>query len=235
MILIGLAKGGVSGAGALSLPIIAFAIDPVRAAAILLPILIVQDAVGVWAFRRTLDWYVLGWTLAGAVIGILLGYGFAAQVSADAVLAVVGAISILFGAYRLWRDRAGQPATAANSPGWVGTLCGIASGFTSQVAHAGQAPWQLWVLPRRLPRDVLVGTTAVYFALVNWIKLPAYLALGQFTRENMLTAAALMPVAVLSTFAGVWLVRRVAPDRFYTAIYWLMIAVGLVLIWKAVA
>jgi uncharacterized membrane protein YfcA len=91
------------------------------------------------------------------------------------------------------------------------------------------------VLPRRLPRDVLVGTTAVYFALVNWIKLPAYLALGQFTRENMLTAAALMPVAVLSTFAGVWLVRRVAPDRFYTAIYWLMIAVGLVLIWKAVA
>jgi uncharacterized membrane protein YfcA len=235
VILIGLAKGGVSGAGALSLPIIAFAIDPVRAAAILLPILIVQDAVGVWAFRRTLDWYVLGWTLAGAVIGILLGYGFAAQVSADAVLAVVGAISILFGAYRLWRDRAGQPATAANSPGWVGTLCGIASGFTSQVAHAGQAPWQLWVLPRRLPRDVLVGTTAVYFALVNWIKLPAYLALGQFTRENMLTAAALMPVAVLSTFAGVWLVRRVAPDRFYTAIYWLMIAVGLVLIWKAVA
>lgn len=230
--LLGLAKGGFAGAGALSLPMIAFATDPVQAAAILLPILIVQDVVGVWAFRRSVDGFVLGWTLAGAVIGIAIGYGFAASVSADAVLAMVGGISILFGAYRLWKDRIGGGA-ASRSPGWVGSLFGIASGFTSQVAHAGQPPWQLWVLPRGLSRDMLVGTTAVYFALVNWIKVPAYLALGQFTRENLLTAAALMPVAIGSTVAGVWLVRRVAPERFYTGIYWLMIGVGVVLVAKA--
>lgn len=234
MVLLGLSKGGFAGLGALSLPMVAFATDPVRAAAILLPILIVQDVVGVWAFRRSIDRFVLGWTLAGAVIGIVLGYWFAASVSADGVLAAVGAISMLFGAYRLWRDRHGQPA-ASTSPGWVGSLFGVASGFTSQIAHAGQPPWQLWVLPRRLARDVLVGTTAVYFALVNWIKVPAYLALGQFTKENLLTAAALLPVAVASTFAGVWLVRRVSPERFYAAIYWLMIGVGGVLIWKAIA
>ncbi|MDR6852553.1 putative membrane protein YfcA [Sphingomonas sp. BE123] len=231
--LLGLAKGGFAGAGALSLPMIAFATDPVQAAAILLPILIAQDVVGVWAFRRSVDGFVLGWTLAGAVIGIAIGYWFAASVSADAVLAMVGGISILFGAYRLWKDRIGGGA-ASRSPGWVGSLFGIASGFTSQVAHAGQPPWQLWVLPRGLSRDMLVGTTAVYFALVNWIKVPAYLALGQFTRENLLTAAALMPVAIGSTVAGVWLVRRVAPERFYTAIYWLMIGVGVVLVAKAV-
>lgn len=234
VILIGLSKGGFAGMGALSLPMIAFATDPVRAAAILLPILIVQDAVSVWAFRRSIDGFVLGWTLAGAVIGIVLGYGFAASVSADVVLAAVGAISVLFGAYRLWRDRLGQLAPS-KSPGWVGALFGVASGFTSQIAHAGQPPWQLWVLPRGLSRDTLVGTTAVYFAAVNWIKVPAYLALGQFTRENLLTAAALLPVAIASTFAGVWLVRRVSPERFYTAIYWLMIGVGGVLVWKAVA
>jgi len=96
--LLGLSKGGFAGAGALSLPMIAFATDPVRAAAILLPLLIAQDVVGVWAFRRTVDWFVLGWTLAGAVIGILLGYWFAASVSPDAVLAMVGGISIAFGA-----------------------------------------------------------------------------------------------------------------------------------------
>ena len=234
MALIGLSKGGFAGAGALSLPMIAFATDPVKAAAILLPLLIAQDVVGVWAFRRSIDWFVLGWTLAGAVIGIVLGYWYAASVSADAVLAMVGLISMLFGAYRLWRDRHGQPAPAT-SPGWVGSLFGIASGFTSQIAHAGQPPWQLWVLPRRLSRDMLVGTTAVYFALVNWIKVPAYLALGQFSQENLLTSAALLPIAVVSTFAGVWLVRRVSPERFYTAIYWLMILVGAVLVWKALA
>lgn len=233
VILLGLAKGGFAGMGALSLPLITFAIDPVRAAAILLPILIVQDVVGVWAFRRSVDWRVLGWMLPGALFGIWLGYIFAASVPPLGVMAAVGLISMVFGAYRLWAARRPAPRAPLRLPEWIGSLFGVASGFTSQIAHAGQPPFQLWVLPRGLSRDMLVGTTAVFFAAINWLKVPAYAALGQFTPANLLTAAALMPVAILSTFAGVWLVRRVAPERFYTAIYWLMILVGAGLIWEA--
>ncbi len=233
VVLLGLAKGGFSGMGALSLPMLALSVDPVRAAAILLPILIVQDVVGMWAFRRTVDWPVLGWMLPGAVAGIALGYGFASAVPASAVLAVVGAISIVFGLWRLWVERRGMPA-ASRSPGWVGTLFGVASGFTSQVAHAGQPPFQLWVLPRRLERDMLVGTTALFFGAVNWLKVPAYVALGQFDHANLTTAAVLLPFAIASTLAGVWLVRRVAAKRFYTAIYVLMIAVGAKLVWEGI-
>ena len=230
VVLLGLAKGGFAGMGALSLPLIAMTISPVRAAAILLPILIVQDVVGVWAFRRDWSGYVLGWMLPGAAVGIGLGYIFAASVSTDAVLGMVGAVSAVFGAYRLWVERRGVPRTAGGSPGWVGSLFGVASGFTSQVAHAGQPPFQLWVLPRRLPRDVLVGTTAIFFAVVNWVKVPAYIALGQFTAANLTVAAILLPVAIASTLAGVRLVRRVPAERFYTAIYILMILVGLKLV-----
>jgi uncharacterized membrane protein YfcA len=233
--LLGLAKGGFAGMGALSLPLVALTVSPVRAAAILLPILIVQDVVGVWAFRRTWDGRVLGWMLPGAVGGIALGYLFAASLSPDAVLGAVGAISVVFGAYRLWVERRGVPPAAAHSPGWVGTLFGVASGFTSQIAHAGQPPFQLWVLPRRLARDVLVGTTAIFFAVVNWVKVPAYIALGQFTHDTLLTAAALLPIAIASTLAGVWLVRRVPAARFYTAIYVLMMLVGAKLVFDAVA
>lgn len=231
--LIGLAKGGFAGMGALSLPMLAFVIDPVRAAAILLPILIVQDVVGVWAFRRSVDWRLLGWMLPGAVFGIWLGYAFAARVPPLGVMAAVGAISMIFGAYRLWAARRVAAGGVWRWPEWAGSLFGVASGFTSQIAHAGQPPFQLWVLPRGLSRDMLVGTTAIFFAAVNWIKVPAYAALGQFTRANLLTAAALMPVAIGSTLAGVWLVRRIAPERFYAAIYWLMILVGAALIWEA--
>ena len=88
-------------------------------------------------------------------------------------------------------------------------------------------------MPRRLPRDVLIGTWAVYFAALNWIKVPAFAALGQFTATNMLTAAALLPVAVASTFAGVWLVRRIDGERFYKIVYRLMIFVGIILIVEA--
>lgn len=233
VILLGLSKGGFAGMGALSLPLLAFAIDPVRAAAITLPILIAQDVVGVWAFRRTVDWRLLGWMLPGSMLGIALGYWFAASVSSTAVMAMVGAISILFGAYRLWTARNATPKDTARWPDWIGALFGVASGFTSQIAHAGQPPFQLWVLPRNLPRDILVGTTALFFAATNWIKVPAYLALGQFTPANLLTSAALLPLALVSTVAGVWLVRKVDAARFYTAIYVLMILVGIALVAEA--
>ena len=234
VILLGFSKGGLAGVGSLSLPMLVLVIDPVRAAGILLPILIGQDVVSVWSFRRHLNWYVLGWTLPGATLGILTGYLVAASVSSAAVMSLVGAISISFGAYRLWTERHGVPTASVLLPGWVGSLAGVVSGFTSQIAHAAAPPFQLWVLPRRVPRDVLIGTWAVYFAALNWIKVPAFAALGQFTATNMLTAAALLPVAIGSTFAGVWLVRGIDGERFYKIIYRLMILVGVILIGEAV-
>jgi uncharacterized membrane protein YfcA len=232
VVLLGFSKGGLAGVGALALPLMVLVIEPVQAAAIMLPILIAQDTVGVWSFRRHLDWYVLGWMLPGATLGILIGYLFAASVSSAAIMALVGTISIAFGAHRLWLGRHG-PLKAGASPGWTGSLFGVASGFTSQIAHAGGPPFQLWVMPRRLKRDVLVGTTAVYFAALNLIKVPAFAALGQFSKTNMLTAAALLPVAIASTVAGVWLVRRIDGDRFYKIIYCLMILVGVLLLVEA--
>ena len=70
----------------------------------------------------------------------------------------------------------------------------------------------------------------MFFALVNLIKVPPYLALGQFTAENLLTSAALFPLAVASTWAGVWLVRRVSGERFYNIIYVLLLLLGLKLV-----
>ena len=141
-------------------------------------------------------------------------------------MASLGLASIVFGIYPLWSDRGGRIAASSNSPPWVGTLFGVITGFTSQIAHAGGPPFQMWVMPKRLPRDVFVGTSAIFFGLVNWIKVPAYLALGQFTAENMLGVVVLLPVAVLASLAGVKLVRRVSMERFYTIVYLLMIVAG---------
>jgi len=159
-------------------------------------------------------------------VGVALGYLFSAQVSANAVLGVLGAISILFGLQRLWIERGHAITLPSNSPRWLGALFGVASGFTSHIAHAGSPPFQMWVLPRRLPRDTLIGTTAIAFAVMNWLKVPAYAALGQFTPANLLATAVLIPLALISTMLGVKLVRRVDPERFYVLIYLLMILLG---------
>jgi len=229
VILLGLAKGGFSGLGLLSLPLMALVVSPVRAAAIMLPILIVQDMVSVWAYRREFDKRNLITLMPGALIGVLAGYLLASRVSDAAVGLAVGVISIAFAARRLFAD--GKTSRPVRKAAFLpGTIWGAVCGFTSMIAHAGGPPFQIYVMPQRLSPPVFVGTGAIFFALLNLMKVGPYIALGQFTHENLAASAALFPLAILSTLAGVWLVRRVPAERFYTIIYWLLIAVGLKLI-----
>jgi uncharacterized membrane protein YfcA len=238
VILLGLAKGGFAGIGVVAVPMMALVISPVLAAAITLPILLAQDVVSVWSFRKTWDKGLLILMLPAAAVGIFLGWLLAARVSVAAVELSIGLISIAFSLQRLWAERAVKAAAAVEAgPArplmglGLGALCGAVAGFTSQVAHAGGPPFQIYVLPRRLPRDVFIGTSAIFFATVNWMKVPAYIALGQFTPQVLTTAAVLLPLALASTWAGVWLVRRVPAEGFYKVIYLLLIAVGAKLAW----
>jgi uncharacterized membrane protein YfcA len=229
VILMGLSKGGFAGLGLLSLPLMALVVSPVQAAAIMLPILMVQDVVTVWAYRREFDRRNLAMLLPGAALGILAGYLLAARVSDAAVGLAVGLISIGFAARRLLgTGKAPPPVKRAEF--LPGTFWGAVCGFTSMIAHAGGPPFQIYVMPQRLPPQVFVGTGALFFAMLNLAKVAPYIALGQFTTQNLSASAALFPVAILSTIAGVWLVRRVPAERFYTIIYWLLIAVGLKLV-----
>lgn len=234
VILLGMAKGGFAGLGVIAVPLMALAVPPVEAAAILLPILIVQDVVSVWAYRRSWDRGILMLMLPAAAAGVFAGYALAAFVREEAVQLAVGAVAVVFGLQRLWLERHGMQLGEAKREGrvpWRGALAGAAAGFTSQIAHAGGPPFQMYVLPRRLERDSFIGTSAIFFAAVNWMKVPAYAALGEFTPTSLTTAAVLLPLAIVSTFAGVALVRRVPAEGFYRVIYILLIAVGAKLAW----
>lgn len=231
VVISGFAKGGFAGMGGLAMPIMVLANPPLDSAAVLLPILIVQDLVGVWSFRHHWDGWVLRVMLPGMTCGVVLGYLFARFVSERSVLLAVGMVALAFGLQRLWAERGGRTALPSDSPRWVGFTFGTFSGFVSHIAHAGAPPFQMWVLPRKLERDVLVGTTAIAFAYMNLIKVPAYAALGQFSRANLTHSAWLVPLALASTWAGVRVVRRIDTARFYRVIYCLMILVGVKLVW----
>ncbi|WP_246438365.1 sulfite exporter TauE/SafE family protein [Novosphingobium piscinae] len=228
-----MSKGGFTGFGALATPIVALALPPVVAAGVLLPILIAQDAVSVWAFRHEWDRWIVAWMLPGAIVGIAFAWLFARTVDGTLLAALIGALSVLFAARRLWAGRGQRLLEPSRSPGWVGLLFGVLTGFTSQVAHAGGPPFQMWVTPRQLPHTRYVGTNAVLFAVINWLKVPAFVTLGALTPKVLLTSAALLPVAMVSTYASLHLVRRMPGERFYTLIYWLMFGLGLYLVTRA--
>ena len=232
--LVGIAKGGFAGLGAAAMPLLALVMDPVAGAGMLLPILMAQDILSVWAFRRSFDRRTLVITLPGALVGIILAYGLASMVPEDAVRAAVGMIAVLFGSYRLAGPTGFTLRSSGSAPEWVGTILGGVSGFTSQLAHAGGPPFQIWALTRDFPHLTFIGTSSIFFAIINWMKVPAYLALGQFNATNMTLTALFLPLAIASTLFGVWLVKRVSPARFNLVINLLMLAVGLELIRQAI-
>ena len=232
VIVLGLSKGGFTGLSSLAMPMLSLVTSPVRAAAIVLPVLIVQDWVSVWAFRRDFSPRNLVILIPSSMIGIAAGWLLAARVSEDAVRLAVGAISIVFVFYMLLRDRLGLAAVERTGvPG--GVLWGALAGFTSVISHAGAPPFQVYVMPQNLKPRVFAGTATMFFAAVNLIKLPPYFLLGQFSRDNLKVSLALIPVAVLSTFAGVWLVRRVDANRFYAIILVITFGIGVKLTWDA--
>lgn len=231
VILMGLAKGGFAGLGLIAIPLMALVVSPIKAAALMLPILIVQDMVSTWAYRHVFDRRTLMIMLPGCLGGVVLGWLMAAHVSDDLVKLGVGLISVIF-VLIYWRRRhhEGAPIRGRIGPG---LLWGAAAGFTSFVAHAGGPPFQVYVMPQRLPPQTYVGTSTWFFTITNLIKVVPYFLLGQFSTENLGTSSALFPVALISTLAGIWLVRRMDPARFYTIIYVLTFAVGAKLIFDS--
>ncbi len=232
VILVGLSKGGFSGLSAVAMPILSLAMSPVRAAAIMLPILIVQDWVSVWAFRRDFEPRNLAILIPASLLGIGAGWLLAADVNEALIRMAVGVISIGFVGYMVVRARGGEP-TRSQAQIAPGVLWGALAGFTSFVSHAGSPPFQVYVMPQGLPPRLFAGTATMFFAAANLLKVPPYFALGQFSRANLTAAATLFPLAIAATIGGVWLVRRVAADRFYNLVYALTFLIGLMLIWQA--
>ncbi len=228
MTLFGLSKGGFSGLSVLGLPIFALALPPMQAAAIMLPVLIVQDMVSLYAYRGAFDRQALKVLLAGALLGTGLATLLATSVPQAAITLIVGLISLWFSlnfwVRRLAGSREPSPSRKSNAHGvFWGTVCGI----TSFISHAGAPPAQAHLMPLRLPPPVFAGTLTWLFAAINLTKLAPYLWLGQFTGENLIAAAVLMPVAAGATLVGVWLVRRIAPATFYPIVHGLLLVVGL--------
>lgn len=231
VLLVGLSKGGFGGAMALiGVPLMALVVSPVQAAAIMLPILIAMDLVSLWAWRGSRDTRTLVVMLPGAMLGIGIGWLTAAVVTADMVRLIVGLVALLFFLRWLARQIAGGERIHSHSA-VAGTFWGTVAGFTSFVAHAGGPPYQVYALPLKQDPRVYTGTSVVFFAIVNAVKLVPYFALGQFDAVNLSASLVLLPFAPLATLAGVWLVRRMRPEVFYPFMYAMILIVALKLIW----
>jgi hypothetical protein len=175
--------------------------------------------------------------MPGAVVGTAAAGVFASAVSNAAIEVTVGLIGLVFVTYtwlgpwclpslRKVQDKPRRPPIA------LGMLCGALSGFMSLLIQVGAPPFQIHILPQRLDKLTLAGTSVIFFAFVNWMKVLPYFLLGQFSPRNFETSLALLPLAVATNFLGIWLVRKTPQERFYQISYLLMALISLILLWQ---
>ena len=233
VIIVGLSKGGFGGGVALiGVPLMSLAVPPIEAAAIMLPVLIVMDAVAVSSWWLIYDRSSLVLLLPATVLGIAIGWAVAAIVTDAEVRLIVGSVAVAFTVNYWFRGRLQLQAKSHNAPkAW---FWGTVSGFTSFVSHAGGPPMQMYMLPLRLEPKLLAGTMVLLFAIVNLVKLVPYAALGQFSASNLAASAVLLPIAPVATWAGARLVRIISAETFYGVSYAALVLVGLKLIWDGV-
>jgi uncharacterized membrane protein YfcA len=230
---LGLSKGGLAGVGQMALPLLALAMPPLEAAAVMLPIMIAQDAFALWVYRKEWNGRILAIMIPGAALGIIAAWGLAAHISDAMVRIFIAVISLAFVAFNVIGPKRvaaeaqkdfGQPTV----PG--GLFWGALSGFSSTICQAGGPPYQIYVLRLRLAKMVFVSTNIYFFASMNWLKVAPYYALGQFTAKGLLTSAALLPLALAFNQLGFWVVRRLPEKIFYRVLMTLMVLVSLELL-----
>jgi uncharacterized protein len=224
ILIFGMAKGGFGGGIAvLSVPLISLAISPVQAAAIMLPLLLVMDAVALWSFKGNWHRQNLSIMLPAAVVGIIIGaFGFR-YLSEDAIRVMIGVISLTFCANSLLKQ---DKQTTRQPHRLKGSLWGMVAGFTSFGIHAGGPPASIYLLPQKMEKTLLMGTMAVFFAAINLVKLVPYTWLGQLDSRNLMTALVLMPLAPIGVRVGYFLLNKVEQKRIYQLCYFFLAVVG---------
>lgn len=215
VLITGISKSGLGGAlGGLAVPFLSLWISPRNAAAVMLPILIAMDMVGIRAWSGKADWRDLKVLIPGAVVGIVLGTLAFGVMSDQLVKGLIGLIAVGFTLDRLLRHR-GQATTEQRPPRIFGWLSGVGAGFTSTLAHAGGPPVMIYLLSWRQPRETFVATTVFFFSVINLAKLPFYIALGLFSVDTLTMSALLLPLVPVGVWIGMRLLQRIPERPFY--------------------
>ena len=229
VLIMGVSKSGFgAGFGSLAVPLMALAVTVPQAAAILMPVLLLMDLLGLAAFRKDFDRTLLRMLIPSSLVGVVIGALLFRVLDARTVAGIVGVFTLLFLAQRLVfpprRDDAPPPRA-------VGMVLAAIGGFTSFISHAGGPPINAYLIPLKLKPVVFTATMAYLFFVVNLAKWVPYAWLGLIDGRNMATSLVLLPVAPLGVCIGIRIARRIDPLWFYRFVYLGMLLTGVKLVW----
>ena len=223
-LLIGMAKTGVHGAGMLAVPLLATVFGGQLSSGVMLPMLVLADVIGVWYYHRHASWHHLKilfpWAAVGVVAGTVTGNYINDHIF-KIVMAVTIGISLII---MLWLERLSTPDKIPKNKAFAITT-GVASGFTSMVGNLAGSVMSIYLLAVRLPKNGFIGTTAWFFMVVNWFKVPFHVFAWHTIGWNTILLDLLtLPVIMLGAYIGIVIVGKLS-DTMYR---WFIIAMTLI-------
>ncbi len=231
VIIVGIAKGGFGGGIAVvGVPLMAMVVSPAQAAAIMLPILMVMDALAIRAYWRLWDSDNLRVLLPASLIGTLLGFLTFRYFSADGLRVLVGIVALVYSVRYFIPQRQGSTTKAGTG---AGVFWGAVAGFTSFSIHAGGPPLQAHLLPQQMHRTTFQSTSVMFFFVVNWSKVVPYAWLGQWNADNIVTSLILLPLAPVGVALGRRLHDQVDDQLFFRVVHAALFVIGIKLLYDA--
>jgi hypothetical protein len=220
---IGMSKTGVHGAGMVAVPLLAAVFGGQLSSGVLLPILCLADIMGVWYYHRHASWHHLKKLFPWAALGTVLGTVVGGMIDDETFKLIMGVIIVASVFVMVWLERGHKEDVPDYK--WFAALTGVAGGFTSMVGNLAGSVMAIYFLSMRLPKNSFIGTTAWFFMVINWFKIPFHVfAWKTVTLDTFLLDITTLPVIALGAFLGILVVKNLGEKTYR----WFIIAMTLI-------
>ena len=224
-LLVGVSKTGITGLSLIFVSIFAGIMPARRSTGLVLPLLLVGDVVAVLSYRRHAQWRHLWRLFPWAGSGVVMGWWALGRMNEGQARFAIGAIVLSLALLYIVRRVRGAGDTEEHAA-WFAPVIGVLAGFTTLVANAAGPLTVIYMLAMRLPKMEYMGTTAVFFVVLNLFKLPFMIGLGLVTRESLAVSFALAPAVLAGAWIGKWLLVWINQRVFETIILTLALVAG---------
>lgn len=210
----GVSKTGVPGLGILHVPLIAMVLPARQSTGILLGMLILGDLIAATYYRRRAEWKHVLRPLPAAFAGIVAGWQAMRFVTNKQLGPIIGIIVLVMLALNYWRTRVADEDAPIPTQWWFAAALGFIAGFTTMMANAAGPIMVIYLLAMRLPKLEFVGTSAWFFFIINWLKVPFSVGLGLITPESVRLDLMMLPLIAAGSIAGILFLRRIPQKAF---------------------
>ncbi|WP_207533339.1 sulfite exporter TauE/SafE family protein [Desertivirga arenae] len=213
-LLSGMSKTGVHGAGMLSVPLLAVVFGGQNSSGVMLPILLIADVIGVWYYHRHASVKHLKMLIPFAIAGIALGTVIGKMIN-DQTFRAIMAVTILGSiVIMIWLKQEKNKKDIPHNRVFAGTM-GILGGFTSMVGNLAGSVMAVYLLAVELPKNIYIGTTAWFFLIINWAKVPSHVFIWHTIHLNtVLLALSTTPAIILGAAFGIAIVKRISEEKY---------------------